>query len=172
MAINFTAGTNTGGVSTGGGMDPTIIAALIGAGSQLLGGGAGAIGQTQSNRAAGRQAAQMDPFIDALMSLGRDIGSGGDYGGLRGAASRELTAGSNILNAQLGARGIYDSGVAMQAQTGLASDVYSNLAQAINADQLARSQIELGAIGTGLSAIQSTPGYGYYDRETGQTRGK
>jgi len=163
------------GGGSGGGMDPgtaTIIAALISAGTQAASGAAGAIGQSQSNKARGRQAAQMDPFIEELMSLGESIGSGGDYGGLRGQASRELGAASSALNAQLAQRGLYSSGVAMQQQSQLAGDVYSQLAQAINADKLARSQIELGTIGTGLSAIQSTPGYGYFDRETGQTQGK
>ena len=152
--------------------NPMIGSSMIGGIGSLLGGITGAIGQAQSNRARGRQAAQMEPFIDALMSLGEQIGEGGDYGGLRGQASRELTAGSNALNAQLAQRGIYNSGVAMGQQRQLAGDVYSQLAQAINADQLMRSQIELGAVGTGLNAVGSNPGYGYFDRDSGQTRSK
>jgi hypothetical protein len=152
--------------------NPMIGSSLVGGVGSLLGGIFGAIGQSQSNRARGRQAAAMDPFIEQLMALGEQIGEGGDYGGLRGQASRELTAGSNALNAQLAQRGIYNSGTAMSAQRGLTADVMSQLAGAINADKLARSQIELGTIGTGLNTIASSPGYGYFDRETGKTQGK
>lgn len=142
-------------------MDPgtaAVIAALIGAGGQAAGGIFGAMGQSQSNKASGRQAAQMDPFIEALTQLG-------DHSGLRGAASRELTAGSNMMNAQLSQRGIYNSGAALQQQRALSSDVFSDLAQAINQDEITR-------LTAGAQLIGNTPGYGYFDRQTGETRGK
>lgn len=164
----------------------TVLGAGVQAGGEAVGGVAGAIGQSQANRASGRQAATMDPYIEALTALGQQIGAqgqmiagGGDYGGLRGQAARELGVASQALNAQLAQRGIYSSGAAIGQQRQLVGDVYSQLAQAINADQLQRQQIGLGALGqqamlSGQAAqmIGSTPGYGYYDRSTGKTRGK
>jgi len=171
-----------GGLSIGG----AGTAAAVNAIGQGVGGIAGAIGQGQSNRASGRQAAQMDPYIQALASLGNQIGAqgaaiagGGDYGGLRGQAASELSRASEALNAQLAQRGIYSSGAALGQQRQLAGDVYSQLAQAINADQLSRQQIGLQALGqqaalSGQAAqmIAATPGYGYFDQQTGRTRGK
>lgn len=156
-------------------MDPataTMISAAIGAGSDLMGGAAGAYGQWQSNKASGRQAAQMDPFIEMLVQMGNQVASGGEYGGLRGQAQRELASGGNALNAQLASRGLFDSGVAMSQQRQLSGDVMSQLAQAINADQLQRQQIGMQANQAAGQMIGSTPGFGYYDQETGQTRGK
>lgn len=172
------------GLGAGGG---AALSGGIQAGTSLLGGILDqAIFQPQQRRAQGRQAAQMDPYIQALASLGQQIGAqgqaiagGGDYGGLRGQAARELGAASQALNAQLAQRGIYSSGAAIGQQRQLAGDVYSQLAQAINADQLQRQQIGLGALGqqamlSGQAAqmVGAQPGYQYFDQSTGRTRGK
>lgn len=156
-------------------MDPgtaTLLAAAISGGTELLGGGLGALGQNQANKASGRQAAQMDPFIEMLVKMGNDIASGGEYGGLRGQAQRELASGGNALNAQLASRGLFDSGVAMSQQRQLSGDVMSRLAEAINADKFARESFGANAQAQAANLVGSTEGFGYYDRESGQTRGK
>jgi len=243
MAVNLTPGAGNfgaGGGPSGGGMDPLIISALIQAGTQLFGAGAGAIGQSQSNKARGRQAATMDPFVEMLANvdvselenIARGMGDmGGEYraagerarssllseaeglrtsdtSGLEAQARRSLRRGSSSLDAMLASRGVYSSGAAQRAQMGLASETLGGLASAINADDLARAQaaaglvgqaeqmgmsgiqgglsaqqgmlsglssaqqIEMSGLSNALSAIANSPGYGYFDRETGQTRGK
>lgn len=159
--------TNEQGLTQAGGafLGP-VAGGAIGAGTSLLGGLFDQLGQGSRNRASGRQAANMDPYIEMLTQMGQDIAGGGNYGGLRGQAQRELASGGTALNAQLASRGLFDSGVAMNQQRQLSGDVFSQLAQAINQDQLARSQIGLGANQAAAQLIGSTPGYQYFDRDT------
>ena len=160
-----------------------IVPAVIGAGGTLIGAGQQAKANRQQRsreeEAAARQAASMEPFLEQLIAMGNRIQGGGDYSGMRAQAMSNLDRMSEALNAQLAQRGIYSSGAALGQQRQLAGDVYSQLAQAINADQLSRQQIGLQALGqqaalSGQAAqmIAATPGYGYFDQQTGRTRGK
>jgi len=170
MADMLTNAPGEGGLSEGGG---AFLGGAVPAATGLAGGVLDqAIFQPQQNRASGRQAAQIDPFLDSLMALGEQVGSGGDYGGLRGQAQRELATGSGALNAQLASRGLFDSGVAMSQQRQLSGDVMSQLAQAINQDQLQRAQFQAGTQQFGAQTVASTPGYQYFDRDSGRVSGK
>jgi len=91
---------------------------------------------------------------------------------LRGQAQRELATGSGALNAQLASRGLFDSGVAMSQQRQLSGDVMSQLAQAINQDQLQRAQFQAGTQQFGAQTVASNPGFQYFDRDSGQVSGK
>ena len=157
MADMLTNAPGEGGLCAGGG---AFLGGAVPAATGLAGGVLDqAIFQPQRNRASGRQAAQMEPFLDALMEIGSE------HGGLRGQAQRELATGSGALNANLASRGLFNSGVAMQQQRQLSGDVLSQLAESITNTRLSANQ----AAG---QMVASTPGFQYFDRDSGQVSGK
>lgn len=139
-------------------------AAIGGAGS-LIGGGISAIGQGRENArnasAQGDLAKNLSDFISGNVlnrsydaenraindSLAQTQGiinqqvMPSDTRGLEAQASRTLTQGSRALDSALASRGVFNSGAALAAQSGLASDTLGNLAGQINQDQFNRAQL-------------------------------
>lgn len=67
-----------------------------------------------------------------------------DTSGLEASAGRTLRRNSGALDAALASRGIFNSGAGVNAQRQLTADVYSGLAEQINADRFARENAALG----------------------------
>lgn len=128
----------------------------ITAGGDLLGGIFGSIGQGQQNKRQASAAAQSASTINDVIQ-NQILPS--DTKGLEAQAIRSLAENSNVANAQLAQRGIYDSGVANATHRDITSATMSDLAEAINADQLAR----------GSAALQgySSPAFGFFDPQSG-----
>lgn len=139
--------------------------AILGAGGSLFGAGQERRATDRQRRrdeeAARRQAANLEPFIEQLIAMGNQIQGGGDYGGMRGTAMRQLDLGSQALNAQLAQRGVYSSGAALGAQRQLTGDVMSQLSQAIAQDQLMRQQAASQLYGQAAGIAGGLPGLGY-----------
>lgn len=113
--------------------------------------------QSQILAGQGKQGAQRASTLNSLIES-EILNS--NTAGLESAAARTLTQGGRSLDAALGNRGLFDSGLALQGQTELAGGVLSSLARDINADQLSRAGL--------ASQLFSDSAFGFFDPATGQ----
>lgn len=130
----------------------------IEAGGNIVGGVMDMHGQQLANKREARlsatQAGTLSEFIKNSV-LGQ-----GQYGNLERTANNLITRGTAGLNASMGAQGLSGSGAFQQAGLDLRSGVLGNLAEQINADQMARSSL--------AGEIYSNPVFGFYNPQTQQ----
>lgn len=143
-------------------MNPGYDQQLAGLGSSQ--GGVGLANQYAARASAG-QAADTKALEQALQKEAQDVGQVMDvagtlrgdnsYANLRSAASNILSQNMGALDAALGARGLLGSSVGTTAARGVYGDVFSNLANEISQNELARLQAA-GQLGTGWNQLFNT----------------
>lgn len=131
--------------------------AAVGGAFDLAGAGIEAWGQGKQNE---REAAAAATSARTLDDVIKKYVLASDTTGLERSAVTTLTKNQGILDASLAQRGIYSSGTATSAHRGLAGEVMSGLAEAINADQANRAGMAMQGY--------SQPGFGFYDTRSGQ----
>lgn len=163
--VEFDAGISGGGGASS--MPPWlvpllqfVVPAVAGIGGQVFSANKTSQAKAREREAAGRSAAELEPFLEQLIAMGNQIQAGGDYTGMRGQAMSNLDRMSEALNAQLAQRGIYSSGAALGQQRQLTGDVLSQLSQAIAADQLARQQAAGALYSNATQIAAGLPGLG------------
>ena len=117
------------------------------AGQQIMGAGeraaAGVTGAAAGVGQAGEQTRQQ------LLAEAERIRTGGDFGGLRGAARGELETGLSTLNAQLAASGLSGAGAGQRARRELQAATTAGLARDIAGERLAREQAAANLLARG-----------------------
>lgn len=93
--------------------------------------------------------------VGGVMGIIGQLNGGNQYADLRSAASNILSQNMGALDAAMGARGLLGSSMSANAARGVYGDVFSNLANEISQNELARLQAA-GQLGTGWNQLFNT----------------
>lgn len=118
---------------------------------------AGAAGGGKAFNTAGIESALRGAAQDVggVMGISDQLTGGNQYADLRSAASNILSQNMGALDAAMGARGLLGSSMSANAARGVYGDVFSNLANEIAQNELARLQTA-GQLGTGWNQLFNT----------------